>query len=150
MRASLLTRWASREVRFLAASAGLLVAGWAFLTIGPAVEEKYFPIMAGVVEEHHSLEADGWQGFQFRFHKLRDCRSLSSDWFYVDPNGRIGIADFRAAQYSHHPVGEGLSPDLEIRMPKTAKQFYGIVTYDCGWPWFSHLMLGPFPNWSAL
>ncbi len=129
-------------------SAALVVTGLGVVWIAPTVHERFFPVIqpgSSRITEHY-LEPDGWTTFRLTFKKNYDCRSIaeSTEWFWTDTDGQIGVLPWSAATNSHSPAGVVISPALRVLLPANAVNFYARVLYDCNLPWKIVGVLGPF------
>ena len=113
----------------------------AFFLFGQDIESTFFPptTFEGVTAVH---QLDDGYVVRFSAYRNRECAYIDSRW-YVDTD--IGLEHVPTAGPLAHlpknrPAGDNVSPPNFLPYPGT---FYLRITYDCGFPWQSTVLLGP-------
>jgi len=125
----------------------------AFLTLGPGLESKSFPV---VRYETPSIQRNGnVLTINTTFDKLRDCEYVQSQWYLGDPQRpqdgfemiRHAYADNPSGGPITRPVGVNRARDWTLILPngKSPRTFFTILHYRCGLPWLTTTIQGPYP-----
>lgn len=122
-----------------------------FLTFGPTIESKFFPVVRfeDVVQQRNGRTIR----IDTTFDKLRACEYIDSQWYVKNKSDRF--IDVMAATVNYHnatqgftrPVGQNYDRDWEVTLPDAHEEFrsiFMVINYKCGWPWVTQAIVGPY------
>lgn len=123
-----------------------------FLTYGPRLEERVWPITVGTTIIDKMRTADGGLIFRMTYMKERNCTLAGITWLGVEPDGVYSFAAVTdpaggPAIALTRPVGRNVSRPYKLFLTPTAKGFVMALSYRCGFPWTTRQVLGPFERW---
>lgn len=127
--------------------AALLYLG--FVVVGPGIEGRFYPVITDYRLENIRTVQNG--GFSFRptFIKKRDCTYYGVTWFAEDDAGAlVRIQLGRQAQPGPPltgPTGARLGDRVTLYPPEGTVSVFGLNHHECGTPWQTRTMVGPFP-----
>lgn len=120
----------------------------ALVSFGPGIEGRFFPVITKY--ELHNVRSVGDGGFSFRasFTKTRDCTYFGVTWFAQDEFGnltRIQLGKVDAGPPMTGPTGLRLGDRVVLYPPAGTVSIFGLNHHECGTPWQTRTMVGPFP-----
>lgn len=140
-----LSTFLAAEMRFWFISLAVMMLAGAGLAVAPWVERTYFPVLADV-RLVDAIAGPATLTFRLAGRKLRDCFRERTDWLAGDP-ALGGGAPLRSTS-PHLPVplppGDFVTGEWSLSMPHGVALIYGRVRYDCGWPWTTIQIIGPY------
>ncbi len=74
-------------VKVFSATVIVIAVVFTFLTVGPAVETNFFPVVSKLRIVSLTQDADGNSVVQAQFTKYRDCTFIGIAWFRIYPEG---------------------------------------------------------------
>lgn len=127
--------------------AALLYLG--FVSVGPGIEGKFMPVLADYRLDAIRPLANA--GFSFRptFVKKRDCTYFGVTWFAQDETGNLTRIQLgRQSQPGPPitgPIGRRVGERVSLYPPQGTLSIFGLNHHECGTPWQTRTMVGPFP-----
>lgn len=120
---------------------------WGVITWGPVIEGRIDPVIKNYKLENLRTLQNG--GFSFRptFEKPRNCTYLGVSWFAQDAAGvisRIQLGRNDPGPPVTGPTGKRLGDRVALYPPEGTVQIWGFNQHECGWPWQTKTLVGPF------
>lgn len=120
-----------------------------FISFGPGIEGRFFPVIGNYQLDNIRSLQDG--GFSFRptFTKERDCTYFGVTWFAQDADGNLTRIQLGRQSNQGPPVtgptGKRLGERQTLFPPQGTVSIFGLNHHECGTPWQTRTMVGPFP-----
>ena len=115
---------------------------------GPQLEFASRPVVSNVsitVLEKTEETVD----FLLRFSKDRPCQATGAAWFVQTPNGTeaVTMRFLDPEPIDDRPMGWNVSRPIRVSIPRRLQAYesFGIARYNCGMPWNTTAIFGPFP-----
>lgn len=121
---------------------------------GPQFEANTRPVVSNVsvtVLEKTDETVD----IQLRFMKDRPCQAIGAAWFVQTPEGTeaVTMRFLDTSPLNDRPIGWNVSRPIRVSIPRRLQAYesFGVARYNCGMPWSTTAIFGPFPPfWSSL
>lgn len=118
------------------------------ITFGPGLEGRFFPVIINY--QLQNVRAVAEDGFSFRpiFTKVRDCTYFGVTWFAQDTEGnltRLQLGRMEAGPPMTGPTGGRVGDRVALYPPAGTVAIFGLNHHDCGAPWQTRTLVGPFP-----
>lgn len=137
----------ANALRVLGAGLVAFAAYLALVIFGPGVEGWAAPVITNY--QLHDVRRISNGGFSFRptFTKTRDCTYYGVSWFAQDKRGnltRVQIVRGEPSPPTTGPTGERTGDRMTLYPPNGTTAIFGLNHHDCGMPWQTRTMVGPF------
>lgn len=120
-----------------------------FVAIGPGIEGKFFPVIANYKLENLRAVANGGYSFRPSFTKKRDCTYFGVTWFAQDASGNLTRIQLGRQSQPGPPItgptGLRVGDRVTLYPPEGTVSIFGLNHHECGTPWQTRTMVGPFP-----
>lgn len=120
-----------------------------FVTIGPGIEGKFFPVITNYKLENMRAVQNGGFSFRASFTKKRDCTYYGVTWFAQDAKGNLTRIQLARSDSPGPPItgptGQRLGDRVTLYPPAGSLFIFGLNHHECGTPWQTRTMVGPFP-----
>lgn len=145
--------WGLREAlgnagRVMASGLLAFLLYWGFITVGPGLDGWANPVISDYrIEGVRSLQNGAGFSFRASFVKRRDCTYYGVTWFGMDNAGnltRIQLGRSDAGPPLTGPTGKRMGDRLTLYPPHGTTSIFGLNQHDCGWPWQTRTIVGPF------
>jgi hypothetical protein len=128
-----------------------LVLGY---SIGPRIDQWLFPVINDMQLVGRAVSPDGALTFQMTYVKKRNCMLIGTVFVGVEPDGvrsyaMVLGADGALPTFATRPVGRNLSRPYQLFLTTTAEALELHLSYDCGLPWPTRQVVGPYPRWTS-
>jgi hypothetical protein len=125
---------------------GLMVA----FVFGANLETRWLRVVTSAEAVNPVRLEDGRSRFLLLATKERlGCELVGLSWYAVYDDGTLGQVPVETARGGDlPPVGRFRDP-LTVTIPPAASGHAGYYLFDCGMPWTTYALVGPFPNWFA-
>ncbi len=111
----------SKRLRFIDLSltlSAILLALAAFMTLGPKIETRFFPVYTKFEILKIDETPDGGTEVVFRYEKLRNCEPAGIMWFVGEPGGAYRQIDLLSNRPPlsrvNRPLGENTSVPYKV------------------------------------
>ena len=129
-----------------------IVLGYiALISFGPRYESSYFPVLVDAeVLTQKGIAPDVYR-LRVAFAKVRSCEYRDLQWYAGHPDGAFESAEVEIERPAGtRPIGRNLSQWWTVSLPPHTEWHFGVVEHECGLPWTSRTLIGPFRVRSGL
>jgi len=115
-------RWVVFGIKVLCAAVILAAAFFTVLTVGPAIETRFFPVVSKLKITQVRADDDGNSVVYANYSKIRPCEYVGLAWYHGDPAGdfeRISVVLLRKD-------GDTSSPNRPLGTQKAGPWIVGI------------------------
>lgn len=123
-----------------------IVLGYIILvSFGPRIETSYFPVVMDAEVMAQQVAGPDEYRLRIAFTKVRACEYRGLQWFAGHPDESFESATLRIDEETGtRPVGRNLSQWWIVALPPGTVWQFGVVEHECGFPWTTRTILGPF------
>lgn len=114
--------------------------------VAPGLETKWYPIVTNEKLIDQRFDTDGTTTlFTYSFDKRRKCAVKEVRWYLQDGDVIAPVNIFSKLPVFSRPISNNLTVTWSLaggsKLPGT---YFLSVDYDCGLPWVTHQIIGPF------
>lgn len=118
------------------------------VSVGPGIEGRFFPVITDYHLENIRTVQNGGFSFRATFTKKRDCTYFGVTWFAQDDKGALTRIQLVRQQQPGPPItgptGKRVGERITMYPPAGTVQIFGLNHHECGTPWQTRTMVGPF------
>lgn len=124
------------------------------ILFGPSIEGRFAPVLTDYRLENIRAKQGG--GFSFRpaFTKVRDCTYYGVTWFAQSEGGELTRIQMGRTSDPGPPitgpVGARRGERVALYPPADTKAIFALNHHECGTPWQTRTMVGPFMIFNGL
>ena len=139
-----------RALTFSVVALTIVVGYLGLIHFGPKIERAYFPVVkdAGIVTVERA--APDQFALKIAFTKDRACEFTTLSWYVGHPEQAFSATEVAFSAHGTRPLGRNIAGRWLVTIPDGTDWTFGIVRHECGLPWTSESVIGPFSVRSLL